>query len=70
MRVYPKDMPKPKLYIACGTEDFLFEDNTRARDSLRSLGFELTWEQWPGAHDWKFWDVAAEHGMRIIAGME
>ena len=70
MRVYPKDMPKPKLYLACGTEDFLFADNIRARDTLRSLGFELTWEQWEGIHDWKFWDVAAEHGMRIIAGME
>lgn len=67
MRTYPADMPKPRLYLACGTEDFLYQQNLRARDSLQKNGFELTWEAWEGVHDWKFWDVAAQRAMKLFA---
>lgn len=67
MRSYPADSPRPKLYLACGTEDFLYQQNLLARDSLKKNGFEVTWEAWEGAHDWKFWDVAAERAMKLFA---
>lgn len=70
IRNFPADAPKPKLYLACGTEDSLFDSNVRTRDTLREHGFELTWEQWAGAHDWKFWDPAADRAMRLFAGID
>lgn len=64
MEHFPKAAQKPRLYLACGTEDFLYEQNLRARDTLRAKGFDLTWEEWSGTHDWKFWDVALERAMK------
>lgn len=47
---------KPKFYLACGTEDDLITPNYAFRDHLKSLGFDVTWEEAPGGHDWYFWD--------------
>lgn len=47
----------PKLYQACGTKDFLYALNVRARDRLLSMGADLTWAEGPGGHDWTFWDA-------------
>ncbi len=46
----------PGIYMWCGTEDFLFEENVRMRDHLFDLGYDLTWEQSPGDHQWAYWD--------------
>ena len=46
----------PKVYMWCGTEDFLYDQNVRMRDHLSRLGYSLTYEQSPGDHQWKYWD--------------
>lgn len=46
----------PRLYLACGTEDSLFPNNTVMRKELEGLGANVTWFQGPGAHSWQFWD--------------
>ncbi|NLG24976.1 MAG: esterase family protein [Clostridiales bacterium] len=48
--------PLPDLYIWCGTEDFLYAQNTAMREHLRKLGYRLTYEESPGDHQWKYWD--------------
>ncbi len=48
--------PKPKIYMACGTEDELITPNRAFRDHLKALNFDLTWVEGPGIHDWYFWD--------------
>ncbi len=48
---------KPKFFMACGTEDGLIEPNHVFRDHLKELGFEVTWMEGPGGHDWTFWDT-------------
>lgn len=50
------EFPPPKLYIWCGREDYLFEQNCRFRDHLRSLHYPLTWEESAGDHQWVYWD--------------
>lgn len=47
---------KPKFYMACGTEDELIGVNRDFRDHLQKLGFDVTYEEGPGVHDWYFWD--------------
>ncbi len=49
--------PRAKLYMWCGTEDFLYRDNVALRDHLRALGYDLTYEESPGDHQWKYWDA-------------
>jgi S-formylglutathione hydrolase FrmB len=56
--------PRPKLFQCCGTEDFLHDENLRARDHFRRLGFELTYEDGPGTHEWGYWDANIQ---RVLA---
>ena len=47
---------RPRIYMWCGTEDFLYAQNIRMRDHLRALGYDLTYEESPGDHQWRHWD--------------
>lgn len=48
---------KPKLFMACGTEDFLYQDNLVFKPYLEKLGYELKWSEKSGAtHEWGYWD--------------
>ncbi|MFG3706216.1 alpha/beta hydrolase [Micromonospora sp. NPDC047670] len=47
----------PALYVACGTEDFLYEDNLTFVAAARERGVPLTVDFSPGAHDWAYWDA-------------
>ena len=47
---------RPRIYMWCGTEDFLYAQNIRMRDHLRALGYDLTYEDSPGDHQWRHWD--------------
>jgi len=46
----------PKLYQWCGTEDFLYEQNLAFRDHALKLGYDLTYKESPGDHEWIYWD--------------
>jgi len=47
---------KPKIYMACGEEDFLLNANREFKGFVEDLGWELTYEEGPGGHDWDFWN--------------
>lgn len=47
----------PALRVACGTEDFLYEDNLTFVAAARERGAPLTVDFSPGAHDWAYWDA-------------
>ncbi|MBD2865167.1 alpha/beta hydrolase [Paenibacillus oceani] len=55
-KVALSDGPKPKLYQACGTEDFLYPHNQRFLAHARNVGLDVTYEEGPGLHEWSFWD--------------
>lgn len=53
---YEKKQRKPKFYLGCGTEDFLYEDY---KDLLKifdahKIPYEST--EMPGIHEWAVWD--------------
>lgn len=47
----------PKLYIACGTEDMLLNHSRAFAKLLENKGFDVTYEESPGDHNWDFWDA-------------
>lgn len=49
--------PIPLLFQACGTEDYLYEDNRSFLMHARGLGLPLTYEEEPGVHNWDYWDL-------------
>ncbi len=47
----------PDMFLACGTEDFLLEKNTKFVEFLRERKVPVQFETAPGAHEWDFWDT-------------
>jgi putative tributyrin esterase len=47
----------PSLYVACGTEDVLIDDNRAFVDACSASGIPVTSSFGPGAHDWAYWDT-------------
>lgn len=54
-RADPADLPA--LYLCCGTEDKLHEDNVRFEKAARRRGVPVTLDLGPGDHDWAYWDA-------------
>jgi putative tributyrin esterase len=50
------DGPKPRLYMCCGTEDYLYQGNQDFKELVESLGLNLTYEEGPGIHDYSYID--------------
>lgn len=56
LKAFPEDKPKPRIYAACGTSDFLYQQNQTFRRAIADTKFEFKYEEGPGAHTWAFWD--------------
>jgi S-formylglutathione hydrolase FrmB len=46
----------PKIYLCCGTEDFLIGANRDYHQFLLDNGVEHSYIEGPGVHNWEFWD--------------
>ena len=49
-------IPNPKIYQACGTEDFLIKYNYDFREFLKSKNADFVYDEGPGEHDFRFWN--------------
>ena len=61
--------PVPRIYHACGTEDFLLENARETKaffESLEGNPFDYQYEETPGAHTWDFWDARIQDFLRYI----
>ena len=48
---------KPRLYVSCGTADFLYGQHQRFVPALKEKGWDVTSYEEPDAvHEWGFWD--------------
>ena len=58
----------PRLFQACGTEDFLFENNRAYHEALLGMGYDHVWLTAPGVHDFVFWNMAVGEGIKWWLG--
>ena len=58
----------PRIYMACGEDDFLYKANQAFVDYLMAHDVDVTFEVGPGAHDWDFWDPYIKKGMEWLHG--
>lgn len=49
----------PKMYVACGTEDYLFHANESFIDRF-GKAFDIDYFTEPGVHSWRFWNKHIE----------
>ena len=59
------DESLPALRIDCGTSDFLIEQNREFDAHLNELGVAHEYEEFPGAHDWAYWDKHIQSALRF-----
>ena len=55
-KILEQNKPIPAMYLACGTEDFLFENVMKFHEYLASIGMKPNLVTGRGQHDWKFWN--------------
>jgi len=60
--------PKPRLYIWCGTEDFLYQDNVKFKNYIEKTDFEVKYEESSGDHMWSYWDLKIKRVLKFIFG--
>jgi Predicted esterase len=51
--------PLPRIYHACGTEDFAYKASLELKERMEALPgnpFRYEFHQGPGSHSWEFWD--------------
>lgn len=62
----------PFIYLDCGTEDFLFQNNRDFVNILVEKRVPHEYRQLPGSHDWKYWDQQVQEFLgladRMFAG--
>ena len=46
-----------KIYIACGVDDGLLSGSQTLRDEFTEAGYDVTYCEAPGAHEWDFWNA-------------
>ena len=58
---------RPALRIDCGTSDFLIDHNREFSAHLNDLNIAHEYEEFPGAHDWAYWDKHVQSALRFHA---
>ncbi len=47
----------PPMFVGCGTEDPLYDENVRFADQAIAAGVDVHTDFRPGAHEWAVWDA-------------
>lgn len=61
---------RPRLIQTCGTEDFLYENNQRFRETAERAGYGHTYIEGPGDHAWPYWDKAIQYVIRFFLRLD
>jgi len=64
-----KQKSLPFIYLACGTEDFLFQSNRDLDSLLIEKKVPHEYRELPGVHDWKFWDGQIQQFLQVADRM-
>ena len=57
----------PALRIDCGLGDFLLQDNRRFHQHLEKLGIPHEYAEYPGEHNWAYWDTHVQEAIAFFA---
>lgn len=65
-----QNQPVPPIYMACGTEDFLLEDNRDFVRSLQEEAVDVEYHESEGTHNWEFWNGYLEKAIQWLLKKE
>lgn len=59
---------QPRIYMCCGTEDFIYEDTVAFHRHLTCLGISHEYDEGPGIHNWEYWDAQIQKVLQWMKG--
>jgi enterochelin esterase-like enzyme len=62
--------PVPRLFLACGTNDWLFATMRSLHNGLEEIGIPEEWTTSPGGHTWKYWSSVVKSMLMFHLGRE
>jgi len=65
MRLAERPGAVPRLRIDCGVDDHLIAHNRGFHAHLEELGIAHDYQEFPGAHDWAYWDAHVPQALRF-----
>jgi len=57
----------PAIRFDCGLDDGLLEENRKFHAHLEKLGIPHEYEEFPGAHNWAYWDEHIQEALKFHA---
>ncbi|MFP3154685.1 esterase family protein [Lachnospiraceae bacterium ZAX-1] len=63
-----RNAKQPKVYMVCGTEDFLYGQSQAVKKVCEENLKDFTYEEWHGIHEWDVWDTAIEKMLKLFLG--
>ena len=58
---------RPKLYAACGLDDFLLEENRSFAQHMKQINYDLHYEEDAGYnHSWGYWDLTIQRVLKWL----
>lgn len=59
----------PPFRFDCGTSDWLLPANRELHSALEAEGIGHVYAEYPGGHDWPYWELHLEDTLRFFAGI-
>ena len=56
----------PDIFMACGSDDFLFDKNVEFCEFLKSKDIDVEFIQSPGEHTWEFCDKHVKEFIKTL----
>ncbi|MEX0647221.1 MAG: alpha/beta hydrolase family protein [Balneolaceae bacterium] len=60
------EAPLPQIFIDCGDDDFLLEENTNLVHIMNSKNIPFEFRVRDGGHTWEYWRTSLENAMVVI----
>jgi S-formylglutathione hydrolase FrmB len=61
---------RPRLMITCGDRDIRRDQNRRLSALLAEQGYPHEYLEWPGDHEWDFWDASIKKALGFFFSTE
>ena len=68
-RIVRQGLPAPRIYHACGAQDFLLDSAHETRDffyGFEGNPFDYHYDEDPGIHSWAFWDEHIQSFLKYL----
>lgn len=52
----------------CGVDDILIDANRKLAEQLEQAGLDFVYEEFPGAHEWPYWEEHVRKSYKFFAG--